>query len=166
MSPIHKPHLPLSPSHTSALSQSTGFKCPASCIKLALVIYFTYGNIHVSLLFFHIILPLPAPTESESLFLTSVSLFLPYIQDCCYCLSKFHICALIYNIGISLSDLLHSVWAPVSSTSLELTQVCSFLQLSNTPLCICTTASLSIHLPMDIWVTSMSYHCKQCCSEH
>ena len=77
--PIHKPHLPLSPSHTSALSRSTGFKCPASCIKLALVIYFTYGNIHVSLLFFHIILPLPAPTESKSLFFTSVSLLLPCI---------------------------------------------------------------------------------------
>ena len=27
------------------------FKCPASCIELALVIYFTYGNIHISVLF-------------------------------------------------------------------------------------------------------------------
>ena len=27
------------------------FECPVSCIELALVIYFTYGNIHVSVLF-------------------------------------------------------------------------------------------------------------------
>ena len=38
-----------SPPHPSGLSQSTGFECPASCIELALVIYFTYGNIHYPL---------------------------------------------------------------------------------------------------------------------
>ena len=53
---------PPSPSHPPGLSQSTSFGYPASCIKLALVIYFTYGNIHVSMLFSHIILPLPSPT--------------------------------------------------------------------------------------------------------
>ena len=40
------PPLP-SPPYPSGLSQSTGFGCPASCIKLALVIYFTYDNGHV-----------------------------------------------------------------------------------------------------------------------
>ena len=30
----------------SGLSQSTSFECPALCIELALVIYFTSGNIH------------------------------------------------------------------------------------------------------------------------
>ena len=44
-----------SPPHPSGSSQSTGFECPASCIKLALVICFTYGNIHVSVLFSQII---------------------------------------------------------------------------------------------------------------
>ena len=34
------------PPHPSGLSQSTGFECPASCIELALAIYFTNGNIH------------------------------------------------------------------------------------------------------------------------
>ena len=43
-----------------------------------------------------------------------------------------------------------------SSTSLKLIQRCSFLWLNNIPLYICTTASLSIHLLMDIWITSMS----------
>ena len=37
-----------------------------------------------------------------------------------------------------------------SSTSLELTQMRSFLWLSNIPLCIRTTAALSIHLSMDM----------------
>ena len=42
---------PPSPSHSSGLSQCTGFECPVSCIELGLVIYFTYGNVHVSVLF-------------------------------------------------------------------------------------------------------------------
>ena len=51
---------PLSPLHPSGLSQSTSFECPASCIELALVICFIYDNIHVSMLFYHIIPPLPS----------------------------------------------------------------------------------------------------------
>ena len=42
--PLHASLLP----HPSGLSQSTGFWCPVSCIELALVIYFTYENTHVS----------------------------------------------------------------------------------------------------------------------
>ena len=52
---------PPSPSHPSGLSQCTGFECPVSCIELGLVIYFIYGNIHVSMLFSQIISPLPSP---------------------------------------------------------------------------------------------------------
>ncbi|CAN0509169.1 unnamed protein product, partial [Rangifer tarandus platyrhynchus] len=65
-----------SPSHSSGLSHCSGFECPVSCIKLGLVVYFTYGNIHVSMLFSQIIPLLPSPTESKSLFFTSVSLLL------------------------------------------------------------------------------------------
>ena len=64
-------HPPPSPPHLSGLSQSTGFECPASCIELALVIYFTYGNGHVSMLFSS-----PSPTEFKRLFYTSLSLLL------------------------------------------------------------------------------------------
>ena len=32
--------------NSSGLFQCTGFECPASCIQLGLVIYFTYGNTH------------------------------------------------------------------------------------------------------------------------
>ena len=47
-----------------------------SCIQPGLVICFTLDNIHVSMLFSRNIPPSPSPTESKSLFYTSVSLFL------------------------------------------------------------------------------------------
>ena len=68
---------PPSPLHLSGLSQGTGFEYPASCIELALVTYFTYGNVHVSMLCSQIIPPSPPPTEPKSLFFTSVSPSLP-----------------------------------------------------------------------------------------
>ena len=47
-----------------------------SCIQPGLVICFTLENVHVSMLFSWNIPPSPSPTESKSLFYTSVSLFL------------------------------------------------------------------------------------------
>ena len=98
-----------SQSHSSGSSQCSGPEHPVSCIKPELVIYFTYGNIHVSMLFSQIIPPSPSPTESKRLFYTSVSLLLSHIQGNRYHLSKFHIFASIYCICIFLSDLHHSV---------------------------------------------------------
>ena len=49
-----------------------------SCIQPGLVICFTLDNIHVSMLFSWNIPPSPPPTESKSLFYTSVSLFHEY----------------------------------------------------------------------------------------
>ena len=76
---------PSSPSHTSGLSQCTSFESPVSCIKLGLVIYFTYGNIYVSMLFSQIMPSLPSPTESKSL-----SLYL--------CL----FCCLVYRVVVTI----------------------------------------------------------------
>ena len=57
---------------------------------------------------------------------------------------------LIYDICFSLPDLLHSVWQFLGlSMSLQKAQFCSFLWLSNIPLCVCATSSLSIPLLLD-----------------
>ena len=80
-----------------------------SCIQPGLVICFTIDNIYVSMLFSRNIPPSPSPTESKSLFYTSVSLFLFCIQGYCYHLSKFHIYVLVSCNVLYLSGLLHSV---------------------------------------------------------
>ena len=53
--------------------------------------------------------PPHSSTEPKRLFYTSVSLLLSHIQGCLYHLSKFHIYALVYCIGVFLSGLLHSI---------------------------------------------------------
>ena len=76
---------------------------PVSCIEPGLAIHFTCDNLHVSMPFSHIILPLPSTTESKRLFNIPVSLLLSCIQGYRYLLSKFHIYALVYCIGVFLS---------------------------------------------------------------
>ena len=108
-SPSWNPLPPSSPSHPSGSSQCISPEHPVSCIKPGLVIRLTYDILHVSVPFSHIIPPSPLPTESKRLFNTSVSLLLSYTQGYHYQLSKFHIYALVYCIGVFLSGLLHSV---------------------------------------------------------
>ena len=73
--PSWSPLPPPAPPNPSGLSHRTSFECPASCIELALVIYFTYGNVHVSVLISQIIPPSSSPTESKSLFFSSKQYF-------------------------------------------------------------------------------------------
>ena len=70
------------------------------------------------MLFSQIIPPSPSPTESKRLFYTSVSLLLSCIQGYRYRLSKFHIYALVYCIGVFLSGLLHSVYETAKETQM------------------------------------------------
>ena len=100
---------PPSPYHPSGSSRCTSPKHPIFCIEPGLAMCFTYDNTHVTVLFSQVIPPSPFPTESKRLFCTSVSLLLSRIQGYRYHLSKFHIYALVYCIGVFLSDLLHSV---------------------------------------------------------
>ena len=100
---------PPSPYHLSGSSPCTSPKHLVSCIKHRLAIRFLHDSMHVSMPFSQIIPPSPSPSESESPFYTSVSLLLSRIQGYHYHLSKFHIYVFIYFIGVSLSDLLHSV---------------------------------------------------------
>ena len=109
-SPSWTPLLLPSPSYPSGSFQCTSPKHPVSCIKPRLAIHFTYYILHVSMPFSHIILPSPSSTESKRLFYIYPCLFCCLaIQGYRYHLSKFHIYALVYCIGVFLSGLLHSV---------------------------------------------------------
>ena len=111
-SPSWTPLPPPSPSHPSGSSPDdlgASPKHPVSCIEPGQAIRFTYDNLQVSIPFSHIIPPLPSPTESKRVFYTPVSLLLSCIQGYCYHLSKSHIYALLYCIGVFLSGLLYSI---------------------------------------------------------
>ena len=108
-SPILNPPPASLPTLYPGFSQSSGFEYPASCIKLALVMYFNmiiYMFQCYSLKSSH---PRLLSKSPKACSLTSVSLLLSCIYSHHYSLSKFHIYVLICCIGVTLSDLLHSV---------------------------------------------------------
>ena len=69
------------------------------------------------------------------------------------CIDFIHMCEYTIFVFLFLTSLCKQTL--YSSTSLELTHIHSFLWPSNISLCLCST-SLSIHLLMDIQVSSMS----------
>ena len=91
---------PPSPYHPSGSSQCTSPKHPVLCIEPGLATRLIHDITHVSMPFSQIIPLSSSPTESKRLFHTSVSLLLSRIQGYYYHLSKFHIYALVYCIGV------------------------------------------------------------------
>ena len=85
---------------------------------------FPYGNVYVSMLPSQFAPPSPSPAASTSLFSVSASPLLPCRKVHRYHLSRFHICALIYDICLSLSEL--TSLCIIGSTLVELSQMFSF----------------------------------------
>ena len=123
--------------------------------RFLLIIHFIHISVYMSIPISQFIAPPPPPCHipplvSILLFSTYVSLFLPCKLVHLYHFSRFHIYALIYDICFSLSEKTSLCMTVSRSMSLQMTQFRSSLQLSNTPLYICTTSSLSICLSMGI----------------
>ena len=103
---------PPSPYPPSGSSQCTSPKHPVSCMEPGLATRFIHDIIHVSMPFSQISPSSPSPTESIRLIYTSVSLFLSHTQGYCYHLSKFHIYALVYCIGVFLYPAILKIYIP------------------------------------------------------
>ena len=115
--PTHLTPHPIPLGHTSAPALST----LSQCIEPGLLICFIYDNIHVSGLFSQIIAPLPSPTESKTLFYTSVSLLLSHIQGYHYHLSKFCIYALVQRSAFFIVQLSHPYMTTGKTIALDRT---------------------------------------------
>ena len=124
-------HLP-SPSHPSGSSQCTSHERPVSCIKPGLMIYFTYGNIHISVLFSQIIPPSPSPTESKSFL---IHLFANGHLGCFLVLAIINSAVMNIGVHVSLSILVSSVCMPSSGIAVSYgSSVSSFLRNLHTVL--------------------------------
>ena len=113
--------------------------------------YFTFGSVYMSMPLSHFVPAYPSPSpcpQVHSLCLPLYSCPATRFISTIFFL-RFHIYVLAYGICFSLSDLLYSGWQTLGpSTSLQITQFRFFLWLSNIPLYICATSSLSIRLSM------------------
>ena len=151
---IHISPLSPIPSHSSKSSQSTrlGSLClRAASHQLSVLPMILYICQCYFLNSSHPLLPLLCPQS-----ILYVCIFIPALQiGSLVPLSKFHIYVSIYNIFLFLTSL-----CMTDSRFIHITtngQFRSFLWLSNTPLHVCTTSSLSIHLLMHIQVAFMSW---------
>ena len=93
---------------------------------------FIHSRVYMSILLSQFVSPSSSHPMPAYQFSSSESLFLACKQAHLYYLSRFHTYVFIYDICLSLSDLLPSVWQILGpSTSLPTTQSHSFLWLNN-----------------------------------
>ena len=128
---------------------------PVLCSCFPLAIYFTFGSVYMSMPLSHFIPAYPSPAVPSRPFSTSVSLFWPchWVHQYCFLNSIYMRQHTVFVFLLLTYFTLYD--SP--STSVQMTQFCSFSWLSNIPPYICTTPPLSIHLLMDIQVASMSW---------
>ena len=139
---------PPSPYHPSGLSQCTSPKQPVSCIELGLAIHFIYYICFNAILPNHPTLSLSHRVQKTVLYIC-VSFAISHTG---LSLSTFQ----IQYICVSILYWCFSSWLTslciIGSSFIDLVRMDSnvFFLTANTPLCICTTAFLSIRLLMDI----------------
>ena len=149
------------PFHPSRSSQRTELAslCYSSFL---LAIYFTLGSVYTSILLFQfvpLLLPLCPQVHSVHLHLCSchAKRFISTIfLDSIY----MHLYTIFVFLFLTYFTLwMKYVWQSLGLyTWLQMTHIRSFLWLSNIPLCMCTTSSLSIHLLIRcICIASMSW---------
>ena len=90
---------PLLPPYPSQLSQSISFGCPASCPELALVIYFTYGNVRFN-----------AILSNHPTLAFSHCVQKPVLHMCLLCCTAWRIIGTVFLNSIYIQYLSFSFW--------------------------------------------------------
>ena len=128
-----------------------GADLPVLCSCFPLAIYFTFGSVYMSVQLSHFVPAYPSPSLCPQVHSLCLHLY------SCPAPKFFRTFFLIPYICFSILYLFFSFWITSlcmtysrSIHSLQITQFRFFLWLSNIPLYICATSSLSIHLSMDI----------------
>ena len=141
---------------------------PVLCSCFPLAIYFTFGSVYMSMPLSHFVPAYPSPSPCPQVCSLCLRLYscpaprffrikyfffkIPYIcVSIRYSFSLFGLTSLCMTDSRSIH-----LTTCVLHVSLQITQFCFFLWLTNIPLYIRAT-SLSIHLLMDTYVTSMSW---------
>ena len=131
------------------------FEFPESQSRFPLAIYFTHGivNFYVTLSTHLPFSLLSSHLDHRSVLYVCFSTVALKINSCV--ISSDSIYVSVYDIYISLIDLLHCIMGSSFMHLIRTDSDAFLLWLSSISLYICTTASLFIHLSMDIQVVSM-----------
>ena len=133
---------------------------PVLCGCFPLAIYFTFDSVYMSMPLSDFVSAYPSPSLCPQVCCLRLRLYscpVPrFFRTIFFVLDSIYMCQHMVFVFLFLTFFtLYDRLGP--STSLQVTQFHSFLWLSNIPLYICATSSLSIHLSMGIQVASMTW---------